>query len=222
MKSLWASGSQDHFSRDAPRPRPQNPPEASAYCPCTGCQARPRIASWVSGVPDSQSATRFMRFVLVTTASTAAMPATPPASANQRPGIPATQSMTMTTAIMIMAVPRSWVSRTRPAVIPTGRAIAPASLTGSRSASRRRVSASASERTRATLAASDGCAVKPPRTIQFRLPLTVLPIPGTNTSSCRKADPRSAGSASRCQVRAGTRLATTRTTARAPRTSPGS
>ena len=33
MKSLWASGSQLHFSLLAPRPTPHQPPSASAYNP---------------------------------------------------------------------------------------------------------------------------------------------------------------------------------------------
>ena len=33
MKSLWASGSQDHFSRLAPSPTPHQPPSARAYLP---------------------------------------------------------------------------------------------------------------------------------------------------------------------------------------------
>ncbi len=41
MKSLCASGSHAHFSRLAPRPRPHQPPEASAHMPCVGCQHSP-------------------------------------------------------------------------------------------------------------------------------------------------------------------------------------
>ncbi len=41
MKSLCASGSQAHFSRLPPRPRPHQPPEASAHIPCVGCQHSP-------------------------------------------------------------------------------------------------------------------------------------------------------------------------------------
>ena len=43
MKSLCASGSQDHFSRLAPRPTPHQPPSASAYLPWTAWQARAEL-----------------------------------------------------------------------------------------------------------------------------------------------------------------------------------
>ena len=51
--------------------------------------------------------------------------------------------------------------------------------------------------------------VKPATAIQFRLPFTTLPSPGTNTSSCSSRLRTSSGQAARVQVRAETREATT-------------
>src|SRR5699024_9519991 len=44
MKSLWASGSQDHFSRLAPSPTPSQPPEARENSPWLDCQACPMVS----------------------------------------------------------------------------------------------------------------------------------------------------------------------------------
>ncbi len=47
MKSLDGSGSMPHFCLLAPSPTPNQPPDASAYLPCSGCQ--PDVAACACG-----------------------------------------------------------------------------------------------------------------------------------------------------------------------------
>ena len=58
MKSLCASGSQDHFSRLAPRPTPHQPPSARAYLPW---MAWKQVLHWSEQVPVSQAWIRAIR-----------------------------------------------------------------------------------------------------------------------------------------------------------------
>ena len=70
-----------------------------------------------------------------------------------------------------------------------------------------RVRTSAPQMMRANLAASAGCSRKPPRSIQFWLPCTLTPMPGTSTSTSSTIVMISAGIASRRQNTTGSREA---------------
>ena len=110
MKSLCGSDSRPHFSRLAPRPRPNQPPSARAYRPWIGWRAAPN--SLVSR--PSQTSKRERRFWLVSTNAMAVAANGIPAKANQRSGMPAAKSTPATIAPRMSTVPRSWPRTTMP------------------------------------------------------------------------------------------------------------
>ncbi len=196
MKSLWASGSHDHFSRLAPRPTPHQPPDASAQVPWVDCQQAPNRSAHS---PDSQVPTRSIRLLDDVTATAATAAPAAAARASIRIRTPATTSMAATRIIMTAAVPRSCPSstspRTRPATRPTGTT----TCCHWCSSGALRASTAAHQTTRASLAASEGWARTPATSIQFELPL-IAPTPsGVKTSSWNTIAPITSGQATRFQ-----------------------
>ena len=168
MKSLCASGSQDHFSRLAPSPTPHQPPSARAYLPWMDWK---HVPSWSGQEPLSHASIRAIRLAEVTARISASAVMTAAAPRKIRAGAPAEKSRAASTSSNTRPVPRSRPARTRPTTMtPTGRTTGTITCDQVVSDERLRHSTVAAQTMSAILAASDGCSRCPASAIQLRLP----------------------------------------------------
>jgi len=206
MKSLWASGSHDHFSRLAPRPTPHQPPSASAYLPWIGCRQVPSLSVQV---PPIQAPMRSIRLGLVRTSSATTPVITAPADRNIRAGAPAAKTRAARMMSRIIAVPRSFPARTSSrARAPTGNSSGTTACFHCWISGRLRTSTAAPHTTSASFRASLGCSRMPATPIQLRLPLTLTPS-GENTISWATRVRTTAGQPSAFHAFSGSREAIT-------------
>ena len=182
MKSLSASGSQDHFAFELPRPTPNSPPDASAHHPWSVCQHSPLKSASVLQ-PLCQARMRFER-ALENDIARAPSATTIVGMTSRRSRTPAKNSAPSTMATRMMTVPRSPPNRTSaiaaPATMPIGR-------TSSRQSSRTSIffaRITPSQTTRATFTSSDGWNENVPSSIQLRFPLCSMPRLVAMTRNC--------------------------------------
>ncbi len=168
MKSLDASGSQFHFVSELPSPTPNTPPAASAHMPCCTCQHSPDASFSVQ--PLSHTMMRCERESLVNANMVPSTPSTRIVTARYRSLTPAKYRQPSTSAIMIVAVPRSLPMSTKPIATSATGPIGSATCFQSPSRCSLVESTHAIHTTSAIFTNSEGWKLNEPTSIQLRLP----------------------------------------------------